>query len=424
MSTSETPPPTVPDDTVDEAPTGRSPVTGRLAGHTPDWLRAAVETGLARRDAALEAPVHQARTNALLGTALGVSFTVCFLTGLYSHLVQQPSGLFSNPARPAGLYRFTQGLHVVSGVVAVPLLLAKLWAAFPHLFQTPPLRNVAHALERISIVFLVGGSLFMLGSGLTNSARWYPLPFFFPDVHYAVAWITMGALVVHIGAKITVSRQALFHAGDDGMPSGAAAPDGALTRRGFLGATAAGAGILTLTTIGQTYTPLAGLAQLAPRRPNEGVAGLPVNVAASTAGVVEMARSPDYRLIVDGRVRTRLALTLDDLRGMQQRTAGLPIACVEGWSAMATWTGVPLRDLLSRAGAADDAEAVVHSLQTGSRYATSTVNSSHAHDRDTLLALKQDGEDLHLDHGFPVRLIAPNRPGVMQTKWVTRVEVT
>jgi DMSO/TMAO reductase YedYZ molybdopterin-dependent catalytic subunit len=44
-------------------------------------------------------------------------------------------------------------------------------------------------------------------------------------------------------------------------------------------------------------------------------------------------------------------------------------------------------------------------------------------DRDTLLALELNGEPLHPDHGYPVRLIAPNRPGVLQTKWLTRVRV-
>ncbi len=46
-----------------------------------------------------------------------------------------------------------------------------------------------------------------------------------------------------------------------------------------------------------------------------------------------------------------------------------------------------------------------------------------AHDPDTLLALRVDGERLHLDHGYPLRLIGPNRPGVLQTKWVTRLVV-
>jgi len=87
------------------------------------------------------------------------------------------------------------------------------------------------------------------------------------------------------------------------------------------------------------------------------------------------------------------------------------------------WRGVRLRDLLDQAGADPDAELRVESLQEGGAYRTSPVNSSQARDRDTVLALALDGEPLALEHGFPVRLIAPNRPGVQQTKWVNKVVV-
>jgi DMSO/TMAO reductase YedYZ molybdopterin-dependent catalytic subunit len=53
-----------------------------------------------------------------------------------------------------------------------------------------------------------------------------------------------------------------------------------------------------------------------------------------------------------------------------------------------------------------------------------SVDRDQAHDRDTLLALELDGEPLALDHGFPLRLIAPNRPGVQQTKWINKVVVS
>jgi DMSO/TMAO reductase YedYZ molybdopterin-dependent catalytic subunit len=82
-----------------------------------------------------------------------------------------------------------------------------------------------------------------------------------------------------------------------------------------------------------------------------------------------------------------------------------------------------VRDLLERAGAASDAEVRIHSLQRRRAYRFSDLNRSHAHDADTLLALEVNGEDLDIDHGFPLRLIGPNRPGVMQTKWVTRLDV-
>ena len=64
------------------------------------------------------------------------------------------------------------------------------------------------------------------------------------------------------------------------------------------------------------------------------------------------------------------------------------------------------------------------SLQQSGVYSTSAVDRPHVQDAKTLLALELNGEPLHIDHGFPCRLIAPNRPGVLQTKWLTRVEVS
>ena len=118
--------------------------------------------------------LHETRSAAVLGIALGVSFGVCFLTGLLSHLIQQPPSWFEWPSRPIGLYRITQGLHVATGFVSIPILLAKLWTVFPRFWTWPPFRNLAHAVERISLVPLVAGGLFLLFSGVANVARWYP----------------------------------------------------------------------------------------------------------------------------------------------------------------------------------------------------------------------------------------------------------
>ena len=66
----------------------------------------------------------------------------------------------------------------------------------------------------------------------------------------------------------------------------------------------------------------------------------------------------------------------------------------------------------------DTRRASVESFQPYGSYRTSDLNHFQAHDPDTLLALQVNGEPLALDHGYPLRLIAPNRPGVMQTKWI------
>lgn len=383
------------------------------------------------RDRTFPSPLHETRTASWLGIALGVTFTVCFLTGLYSHYQQQQSdALFLIPARPAGLYRFTQGLHVATGIASVPLLLAKLWTVLPSFYEWPPVRSIAHAVERLMLVPLVAGSLFLLFSGVGNIALWRPWRFDFTTGHYWAAWITIGALITHVGAKLVVARDALRRRDGDAEPPvttpTAAGPGvvdaGGLNRRGFLGAVLGASGLLTVATIGQTLEPLQDVSVLAPRRPGTGPQGVPVNRTAAQAAVIEAARDPGYRMVVAWPGGER-SFTYDELRALPQNEAVLPIACVEGWSANGRWGGVRLRDLAEVVGYADPDGAVVRSLQPGSRFTSSRVNRDQLRDRDSLLALDLEGEPLHIDHGYPVRLIVPNRPGVLQTKWLGRLEL-
>ncbi|HZA79242.1 MAG TPA: molybdopterin-dependent oxidoreductase [Acidimicrobiales bacterium] len=363
--------------------------------------------------------LHEVRSAAWLGLGLGLTFGTCFLTGLWSHLAQDPPSWFTYPARPAGLYRITQGLHVASGMAAIPLLLAKLWVVHPRFVEWPPARSVLHAVERLALVPLVGGALFQVLSGTLNVAEWYPWSFFFPRAHFWVAWITIGALVVHVGAKAAATRDAVRQ-----QPRTAAAVRAApADRRAFLSGIAATSVGLVVATAGGAVAALSPVSVLAQRRPGVGPQGVPVNKSAASARVTEVARDPAYRLVVEGSVDRRLELSLDDLRALPQREAELPIACVEGWSRSARWRGVPVRDLLAAAGAAAGAEATVESLQPSGRYRTADLNADHVADRDTLLAVELNGEALHIDHGFPVRLIGPNRPGVLQTKWVSKLVV-
>jgi len=370
------------------------------------------------RPGAFDSRLRSPRLTSLLGLALAVAFTVCFLTGLVSHFIQHPPAWFWWPSRPAGLYRVTQGLHVATGLASVPLLGAKLWSVYPRLFGWPPARNLVHAIERASIAVLVAAALFQLISGILNIARWYePMPFFFTAGHYWSAWLAIGALITHIGVKLPIVRQALARPAPDHT-----AP-GTLTRRGLLGTVGAAAGVITLATVGQTVAPLAPISVLAPRRPRTGPQQLPVNKTAAGAGVRDAAFDPAYRLTITGPGQTT-SLSLADLSALPQHTVVLPISCVEGWSATATWTGVRLRDLVALVGVDPaDAEAYVESLEARGRYRATTVPPPHIRDPYTLIALRLGGEPLHPDHGYPARLIAPNRPGVLQTKWVSRITV-
>lgn len=383
-----------------------------------------------------ESPLRTDRMAAVLGIALGVTFTICFVTGIISHLIQDPPSWFLWPTRPVNGYRITQGLHVATGMATIPLLLAKLWVVLPKLFRWPPARGVSDAASRVSDGILVGGGLFLVFSGTANLARWRPWGFGFTSGHFWSALLAYGALLVHVAYRGATTRRELRRAPAPGTTDPTEAPEvvaspsparHALTRRGFITAVGLASAAVTVTTVGQTLPLLRRLNLLGPRRPEVGVQGLPVNQTADGAGVLDQVESDaavaDYRLTVTGRVETELELTLDDLRAMPQVTEELPIACVEGWSASARWSGVQVRELLARAGAPDDSEVLVVSLEETALYSTSMLNRLQAADELTLLALDIDGEPLHVDHGRPVRLIGANRPGVQQTKWVTRLEV-
>ncbi|WP_405984246.1 molybdopterin-dependent oxidoreductase [Streptomyces sp. NBC_00872] len=369
-------------------------------------------------------PLHDARTATVVGRLLGIAVFLCFLTGVVSHFLQEPPAFLSGhlPTRPVSGYRITQALHIISGVAAVPLLLVKLWTVYPSLFQWPPVRSVTHALERISIAVLVAATLLELFSGLLNIVQWYPWPFGFRQVHWALAWVITGSLLVHLGVKApTIAEHWRRAPRTSAIGAGRPAPDSAdADRRALLWGLAAAVGAVTVVTAGQSVTPLKDLALLSPRDPDVGPQGLPVNRTARAAGITAAAVR-DWRLHVDGP--RPYGLTLDELRSMPQHSVELPIACVEGWSKSARWEGVRVCDLLARAGAEDGARLRVVSLQTRGGYGVTEMDSAYTRDTLTLLALRLNGEVLAPDHGYPARVIAPNRPGVLQTKWVTRLEV-
>ena len=373
----------------------------------------------------LRSPAVAAR----VGLWLGIAFGLCFVTGLISHYAQLPSHPVPFPTGPSWGYRLTQGLHVTSGIAAIPLLLVKLWSVLPHLFEALPLGDVRRllltGLERVSIAVLVAASIFQLATGLANAAQWYPwTSFSFRTTHYAIAWVAIGALVLHVAVKLPLIRDVLTSDIDATTHDRATATrPGSLSRRALVRTTFAAAGLAVLATAGSTVPWLRRVSVFAVRT-GEGPGGVPINKSARAAGVEDAATASDWRLevLVDGS--STATLTYDDLRAMPQHTVDLPIACVEGWSAQGTWSGVRLADLLSTLGAPAGRDVVVTSLQASGPYRRTTLPADFAADERTLVALDLSGEPLALDHGYPCRLIAPNRPGVLQTKWLSRLEVS
>ncbi|MEV1289404.1 molybdopterin-dependent oxidoreductase [Micromonospora sp. NPDC049679] len=357
------------------------------------------------------ADLHDVRVAARLGLLLGIAFGLCFVTGLISHIGQHGSWW---PTRPVNFYRITQGVHVLAGIAAVPLLLAKLWTVYPILFARPVFGSVARALERASILILIAAAFFQLATGLFNSAQSYPWTFTFVPTHYAGAWLAAGAIILHIAAKLPKIREGL------GSPVGAPEPGSrSLSRRSFLATTGFAVGAAFVATAGATVPWLYRVSPLSWRSANGGEQGLPINRTAQSAQVTRAG--DDWRLAIHWPGSSK-QLSRAELAALPQRTHVLPIACVEGWSQTATWSGVPVSELL-RAVGAPTGEVRVTSMEKAGQYRTSVLHPDHVRDPLTLLALQINGADLSLNHGYPCRIIAATRPGVTQTKWVGELRV-
>lgn len=181
---------------------GRPPRTALI-----DRIDEVVRPRAQRVQQALASPVRNARMTVVLGRLLGLAFVICFATGIYSHLLQSPVSWISTPSRPEYLYGWTQGTHVVVGSMLLPLLLAKLWVVYPRLFAWPPLDGILSVIERGSVGVLVATALVLPVTGILNVLQWYPWDFSFRRTHFALAWVLVGALLVHIAVQLPTIRR-------------------------------------------------------------------------------------------------------------------------------------------------------------------------------------------------------------------------
>lgn len=395
--------------------------------------------------AIFRSPLRRKWLTAVLGLVLLVGLTLVALTGFASHVAYEPrlpgnntnpvgglleSWLVGWPTSPAWLYRVTQGVHVILGLALVPVVLAKLWSVMPLLFSWPPVRSVAHGLERLSVFLLVSSTIFELATGVLNIQTYYAFPFSFYTAHYYGAWVFIATMVLHVALKAGTVRAALRSvvktgSGDDGdgrAPEQDHPRPASISRRGLLGAVAGASVTVVALSVGQTLDgPLRRTALLAPRGLSYGPGpnDFEINKTAASAGIDPDGAGPGWRLELTG-ART-VMLSRAELLALPQYTYRLPISCVEGWSTNQSWTGVRLADLARLAGVGDPALARVESLQVGGSFGAASLSARQIADERSLLALRVNGADLSLDHGFPARIIVPAAPGVHCTKWVTRM---
>ena len=136
----------------------------------------------------------------------------------------------------------------------------------------------------------------------------------------------------------------------------------------------------------------------------------------------------DWALEVGGLVDNPLKLTLAQLRQMPSRTQITRHDCVEGWSAIGKWTGVPLHEILALAVPQPNARFVVFHCadpmeEDGSTPYYESVDMEDAQHPQTLLAYQLNGETLPVANGAPIRLRVERQLGYKMAKYVMRIEL-
>ena len=128
-----------------------------------------------------------------------------------------------------------------------------------------------------------------------------------------------------------------------------------------------------------------------------------------------------YRLKMSGLIENKRAWTLAELRALPQASQITRHVCVEGWSAIGKWGGVPFRTFLERVGA--DLTARYIGFKCADNYSTSIDMPSALHPQ-TLLTLDFPGKPGETKYGFPVKIRIPTKLGFKNPKFVTEIFVT
>ena len=364
------------------------------------------------------------------GSGSASAFAICFLTGLISHYAQNPSQPVPFPTQPV------LGLPGDPGTARDRRLRLRPAAAGEALVGVPAaVRPAAQRstrcsrctrLERGSIAVLVGrgdlparhrpgqrGAVVPVdrspsGPPTTRSPGWR-----------SVRWL------VHIAVKLPVIRGALGADVDDtsrrppdGRRAGGADPSRAAAHH------LAGGGGGRAGDRREPRCRCCGGSRCSASAPATGPVASRSTSRPRAAGVTASASAASYRLRGRRTATARSRLTRADLRALPQRTAHAADRVRRGVERERHLDGPTVRDVLRPGRVRPPARRRAStSLQEPGPYRRTILPANFADDDRTLLALALDGEPLALDHGYPCRVIAPDRPGVLQTKWVARLEV-
>jgi DMSO/TMAO reductase YedYZ molybdopterin-dependent catalytic subunit/thiosulfate reductase cytochrome b subunit len=147
-----------------------------------------------------------------------------------------------------------------------------------------------------------------------------------------------------------------------------------------------------------------------------------------------LARSgfADYRLEIGGVVERPVSLSLSELKRLPRQRQITKHCCIQGWSAVAQWAGVPLKEIIEICKPLDTAKYIAlyafdnkaqsepDSTAGGCFYGT--IHIDLARDPQTILAYEMNGQPLPVAHGAPLRLRVETQLGFMMVKYIKRIE--
>ena len=348
--------------------------------------------------------------------------------------------MFDWPTRPSWLYRLTQGAARRAGPGADSGGTGQVLVGHSEVFSAWPPARSAGAGARADVVAGpgVGGILFEIVTGVLNIQYDYIFGFSFYTAHYFGAWVFIAGFVVHVAVKLPTMIRSLRSRSLRSVLRTSPRPTPSPEPRDATG--------LVAQRPGRDHEPArrsrAGrwrfaarygahrrgdpggvtrrAALLLPRGRSygKGPNDFQINRTAVAAGLTPP--SPERMAAALHGGSDPVALSRAALLAMEHHTVDLPIACVEGWSTVQTWTGVRL-PIWPPPPASPSLPRPVVSSGTLRRFDRAST-AAQILDPDSLLAFQVNGADLRLDHGFPARIMMPAIPAVHNTKWVQSID--
>ncbi|MHB8575254.1 MAG: molybdopterin-dependent oxidoreductase [Dehalococcoidia bacterium] len=358
---------------------------------------------------------------AQLGAILTVMLTLQFLSGALFYLY-----VFYYDAPP--WFTFTRFLHFYVGVALVPIVLAKYGATtlraagyYLHVERFhrlgPPSLVARITSPLLALDFLAIGIsglyiLFHVYYTVTNIPPFNLKPV---QTHAAASFIAVPLLGIHLGSHLFESLRSVKLKREIALREPPEARS-AYTRRGFLAAVALSAVGLSIAT---QNTRLAR-AKIGPfyiiKVPKH--ASKAQDFPIETLFGVKPIAPESFQLQLDGAVDRPGMLTLADLAKLPVHTVELRTSCVSGWSSVNHWSGYLVKDVLALGGLQPGVKQL--SFRSATNYSVPWPAHRLLGD-DALLATKVNGEDLVVEHGAPLRLIAPGYPGQNMVKQVVYI---